>query len=78
VVAAVLPSTSPFDLYGLEVAVPVARRGDTLVLWVHPDDVIAANMLARLRPRLELALLDPSVVEVADGVVTVAVERQAR
>ena len=78
VVAAVLPSTSPFDLYGLEVAVPVARRDDTLVLWVHPDDVIAANMLARLRPRLELALADPGVVDVAAGGTRVEVERQLR
>jgi hypothetical protein len=77
-VAAVLPSTSPFDLYGLEVAVPVARRDDTLVLWVHPDDVVAANMLTRLRPRLELALGEPGVAEVADGVARVAVERQVR
>jgi hypothetical protein len=77
-VAAVLPSTSPFDLYGLEVAVPIARRDDTLVLWVHPDDVVAANMLARLRPRLEFALTDASVVDAAAGVVRIAIERQGR
>ena len=77
-VAAVLPSTSPFDLYGLEVAVPVGRSDDALVLWVHPDDVIAANMLARLRPRLELALADPGVAALADGVARVTMERLAR
>ena len=78
VLAAVLPTTSPFDLYGLEVAVPVGRRDEALLLWVHPDDVIAANMLARLRPRLDLALADDAVRPAAEeaGVRRVVVERQ--
>lgn len=57
VLAAVLPATSPFELYGLEVAVPVGCDAESLVLWVHPSDDIAANMLARAVPRLEAALV---------------------
>jgi hypothetical protein len=59
----VLPTVSPFELYGLEVAVPIGfGRGDdgaeTLGVWVHPNDDVAAHMLARAVPRLERALAD--------------------
>lgn len=60
-VAAVLPLVSPFELYGLEVAVPIGLtraddETDTLAVWVHPNDDVAANMLTRAVPRLEQAL----------------------
>jgi hypothetical protein len=54
--AEILPTVSPFELYGLEVSVPIASSDAELVVWVHPEDVIAANMLTRAVPRLEAAL----------------------
>lgn len=54
--ATVLPTVSPFELYALEVVVPVARTAAEVVVWVHPDDVVAANMFMRTLPRLEAAL----------------------
>jgi hypothetical protein len=54
--AEILPTVSPFELYGLEVSVPIASTDEELVVWVHPEDVIAANMLTRALPRLEAAL----------------------
>ncbi|GJG89487.1 hypothetical protein tb265_46680 [Gemmatimonadetes bacterium T265] len=58
---AVLPTVSPFELYGLEVAVPLGivesdGGADALSVWVHPNDEVAANMLARAVPRIEQAL----------------------
>lgn len=56
----VLPTVSPFELYGLEVAVPIAytvQDGEsTLDVWVHPNDDVAAHMLTRAVPRFEQAL----------------------
>lgn len=56
----VLPTVSPFELYGLEVAVPIAYElhdaAATLHVWVHPNDEVAAQMLARALPRIEEAL----------------------
>lgn len=58
----VLPSVSPFELYGLEVAVPIGyvAIGDAAALsvWVHPNDDVAAHMLTRAVPRFERALSD--------------------
>ncbi len=74
---AVLAVISPFELYGLEVAVPIgiARdgegEGDTLSVWVHPNDDVAAHMLARAVPRIERALHDA-----CGGPVRVRVERR--
>ncbi len=56
----VLPTVTPFELYGLEVAVPVALTAEpdavTVHVWVHPNDEVAAHMLGRAVPRLEVAL----------------------
>jgi hypothetical protein len=59
----VKPSVSAFELYGLEVAVPIGLlAGDDgaewLAVWVHPNDDVAAHMLARAVPRIEAALAD--------------------
>jgi hypothetical protein len=76
----VLPGAGPLDRYGLETAVPVAwadATGDAgdaeLALWVHPDDVVTANTVARTLARLEEAL-----AELAERPVRVLVERHPR
>jgi hypothetical protein len=78
--ARVLPGAGPLDRYGLETAVPVAwadATGDAgdaeLALWVHPDDVVTANTVARTLARLEEAL-----AELAERPVRVLVERHPR
>jgi hypothetical protein len=76
--ALVLPSAGPFDRYGLELAVPVGWRatGDTeaeLALWVPPEDVVAANTVARTIGKLEAALSAE-----AGRPVRVSVEHRAR
>jgi hypothetical protein len=77
--ALVLPAVGPLDRYGLEVAVPVgwmaAGDGTTaeLAVWVHHDEVVAANTVARTIPKLE------SVLSAQAGVpVRVVVERHPR
>ncbi len=57
----VLPTVGPLDRYGIEVAVPVAwelanGEAGVMTVWVHHDEVVAANSLSRTIPRLEAAL----------------------
>ena len=76
--ALVLPGAGPLDRYGLETAVPVAwhetQAGDAeLAVWIHADDVVAANTVARTASRLEAALTSQ-----AGRPVRVVVERHPR
>jgi hypothetical protein len=76
--AQVLPAVGPLDRYGLEVAVPVAwtapDEGEAeLAVWVHPDDVVTANTVARTTARLEAALSAE-----AGRAVRLSVERHSR
>ena len=72
----VLPSISAFELYGIEVAVPIGLAvgddgAESLAVWVHPNDDVAAHMLARAVPRIEGALAG-----VAGRAIRVRVERR--
>ncbi|AHG93610.1 hypothetical protein J421_6075 (plasmid) [Gemmatirosa kalamazoonensis] len=78
--AVVLPAVGPLDRYGLEVAVPVAwtepvdpTADAELAVWVHPDDVVTANTVARTVTRLEAALSTA-----AGRAVRLSVERHSR
>ena len=75
--ALVLPTVGPLDRYGLEVAVPVGwAPGDgdaSLAVWVHHDEVVAANTVARTIPKLEAVLSEQAGVPVR-----VVIERHPR